>query len=235
MAKAKEKISMEPHPDNILVRISKAAWDELFFKRIIRDDGKEVDLFTRVEEKEGYDGRFAQNVSVGHIVAVGVNVKNVFLSDIAILDYLVSNNNDMTIGFFNGDKIVSMKAVTTYHDKPSRLNQNNRRAYNKGDIDVLSPLLGVVRKKEIIAFAPNVFIEHKSSTILLVSNTGVVMEQKEDVCTRKVISAAPDSDYQDGDVILVKDEDMMFRSVENKEIALAMDWEILAKKRYVEA
>ena len=225
----KLKMEITPHPDRVLIKISKAAWDELFYKKIKRDDGEEVTLFTELEAGEGYDKRFTQNVSVGAIIAVGANVKNVYLSDLAIIDYLVSNNEDYTIGYVNGDKIVSILAKTTYHTKDAKPFNDGRKAYVKGDYDEVSPLLGVVRKKQVIAFPPYVFLNFKSNLIARVLPNGQVVKSVEQISKREILSAGENSPFKDGDEILLKEDSMFSRHISNKEISLIFDTDVLCK------
>jgi hypothetical protein len=225
-----QKVSFIPHPDKVLVKITKASYDELFFKRIIRDDGKEVSLFTSIEEKEGMDDRYKQNVSVGVIVAVGKNVDNIFITDLAILDYMVSNDSDNLVGFVNGDRIVSLVAKTTYHNKSAKPDINFRKAYVKGDYDEVSKILGVVRKKQVIAFDPYIFLNSKSNKILSVLPNGQLTETIEYISKRDVLSADAKSNLKFGDEILLKEEDMFGRVIENKEISVIFKNYVLCKK-----
>lgn len=230
MKKSVERIQIIPHPSKVLVRISKAAWEQLFFKKIIRDDGEEVHLFTRLEEKDGYEQKWAQNVSVGQVMAVGSMVNNVHKDDLAILDYKVTNDPDCLVGMFNGDRMVCIPAITTYHEKNAKRGRNMRRAYRRGDMNVVSPLLGVVRKKELIAFDPYVFLEHKSNVIMLVNAAGLVVEQTEDIVTRKILAAPEDSGYVSGETVMVKEMDLFTRQINDKEISTTEWKDILCKK-----
>lgn len=226
----KKTLSFIPHPDRVIIKITKASWDELFYKKIIRNDGKEIQLFTQMEESEGYDKRFTQNVSLGVIVAVGDNVIDVYTTDLAILDYTVSNDNENLIGSVNGDRLVSIVAKTTYHTIDSKPDINMRKAYVKGDYDTVSPLLGIVRKKKIISFSPYIIMEQKSNLIVRVLPNGRLVETVEDISTRSVLAASNNSGYNDGDSVLLKEADMFSRTVNNKEVSLMYENEILCKK-----
>ena len=85
---------MRVHPDKVLIKITKDEWRDLFSIWINRANGERVQLFTDVEESDGYERRFKQNLSVGTIVAPGANVSGVIKGDVAIIDYLVTGADD---------------------------------------------------------------------------------------------------------------------------------------------
>jgi len=223
----KKGISFVPNPNNVLVKITKASMDEFFYKRIIRDDGEEISLLKTVEEKEGYDQRFTQNVSVGHIVAVGKNVKGIVLNDIVILDYLASNDDGSLIGYIDGDRFISIPAKTTYHEKDARPDMNFRKAYVKGDFDELSKVLGVVRGKKIIAFRPYVVLNHESNIISIVLPNGRLAEKSEPIVKREVVAAG--NEFKDGTQIYVKDEDLFERQIAHKTFSFAFETDVLCQ------
>ena len=225
--KDKKKAAFIPHPDKVLIKITKASMDEIFYKRIIRDDGSEVSLLKTVEHKEGYDLKYTQNVSIGHVVAIGTRVEGIQLNDIVILDYLASNDDGSLIGYINGDRFISLSAKTTYHEKDAKPDMNFRKAYVKGDFDEISKILGVVRGKKIIAFDPYVVLAHESNIIQMVLPNGRIVNKKEPIVKREVLSS---STFKDGSVIYVKDEDLFERNISHKEFSFAFSKDILLEK-----
>lgn len=224
----KEKMYITPHPDKVLLKITADEWAELFSVWIKRADGTKVQLFTDVQEDEGYEKRFKQNVSVGTVVAVGSNVKGIMKGDTAIIDYLVTGEDSSLVGFHNGHKLVSIKADTTYHTEDAAPYQDGRKAWNEGDYEDISPLLGYVRFNKVIARRPYVFLKQESNTKMQVSNGGLISETIEDVCTREVIAAHPDSGYKEGDMVVLKEMDLFSRNVGKKEISVIMEADLLA-------
>lgn len=215
-----------PHPDKVLIKITKSEWNDLFSVWITRHDGERVQLFTDVEEKEGYERRFKQNVSVGTVVAVGTNVSGVLKGDIAIIDYLVTAQDDSLIGYQNGNRLVSIKAKTTYHEYDSAPMFNMRKTYKKGDYDFLSPLIGVVRMGKVKAFTPYVFLKYESNEKLSVGEGGLVREVEHGLCKREIIGADAKSGYVDGQKVLVHEMDLFSRHVDKKEISVVFEQDI---------
>lgn len=223
-------ISFIPHPDKVLIKITKDSWDSLFCKWIVRDDGSKCQLFTQLEEAEGYDKRFTQNVSAGVIVAVGDNIHDVYPSDIAILDYLASNDIDVLAGYVNGDRLISVIKKTTYHTENSRPQIDGRKAYVIGDYDDVSSILGIIRNEKIIALDPYVFLNHKSNLIVAVLPNGRIRETVEDISEREILAAPEGAGFEDGDTILVKEPDIFSRTIGGKEVSVIMRQDILIKK-----
>lgn len=227
----KQIIRFKPNPDNIIVRLTKKAWEKLFYKDILNDEGKKIRLFTSVEKEEGFEDRFTQFLSVGEIVAVGTNIKDIIPhEDVAIIDYLVSNDPDCLMGFVNGDRIVSILAKTTYHTEDAEPFEG-RMAFAKGDIDVVSPLYGVVRDENLISFSPYVFFEDKKANILLVSETGVLIENRERFLERKAISVPASSVFDNGDDLGFQDGDHFSFSIGDKQICGVFQQDIMYSKK----
>ena len=227
----KDLLIIEPHPLKVLVKTTQKDYEELFFKWIKRDDGTQVQLFTTMKEDEGFDARYKQNVSVGRIVAVGDKVKNIFPSDLAILDYMVSNDNDSFVGTVDGDRMVSLLAETTYHTEDALPSATLRKAYVKGDYDELSKILGVIRNDKLISFSPYIFLTKEESKIVKLNTFALPNINTEgEIVERIVLSAFEGSGYKNGDRIAIKEEDLFFRTISGKEVAVCYFKEILYKK-----
>lgn len=226
----KQKISIKPHPDKVLIKVSKKDHEELFFKWIKNAEGKKVQLFTDIEAGEGFDKKFMQNVSCGTIIAVGVNVKDIYPTDVAILDYMVSNDESCLVGVVNGDRIVALDACTTYHDRDAPPSITMRKAHVKGDYDELSKILGVVRQDRLVSFSPYIFLSKESNLIVKVNSAGIMYEEEEFIVDRTVLSAFAGSGYKAGDKVTVKESDLFFKKISGREISICYYKEILGKK-----
>lgn len=224
-----EKLSIIPAPNRVLIRITKQQIEDLISKVIKRDDGTEARLFFEpIHAGEGYERRFQQNVSVGEVIGVGTNVRGVSVGDTAILDYLVSNLADDTIGFVSGNQIVSIIAHTTYHQNSSVL-INGRRAWAKGDYDHISRILGIVRGDELIPFDPYVFVEYESDFLSILNDLGEKMRSTAVVISRTVIAAPEKCIYECGDLIKLKRDDWFDREIIGRKIAICFKGDILCK------
>jgi hypothetical protein len=230
MNKREKRVSFLPHPEKVLIKITRKQFSDLFSKWVVREDGSKCQLFLDIEADEGYDKKFTQNVSVGTVVAVGENVKGIYPGDMAIIDYLVSTSSDALIGFVNSDMLVAVNAKTKYHTEDALPNIDGRKAFVKGDYDDLSPIMGVVREGKAIAMSPYVFLVHKTNKIVKVLGNGKIVEIPETISTREIISADPSSGYKDGDTIILKEIDLFERFIDNKTISVSYEADILCKK-----
>ena len=226
---AKEKINLVPHPDKALIKITKDEWNDLFSIWVTRSDGKRVQLFTDVEEEAGQERRFSQNLSVGNIIAVGSNVKGLLKGDIAIIDYLVTGNDESLVGHHYGNKLIVVPAITTYHDEDSTPMLDGRKTYKKGDYDVISPILGVVRMSKLIPFKPYVFLKWEDPRKMYVSPSGLKIEREDHICKREVIGAHPESGYKDGDIVMINEAMLFTRTIDKKEISVVFEEDIMVK------
>ena len=222
----KVMMNISVHPEKVLIKITQSEWNNLFSVWVTRHNGERVQLFTDVEEKAGYERRFKQNVSVGTVVAVGSKVSGILKGDIAIIDYLVTAQDDSLVGYQNGNRMVAIKAETTYHDSDSAPMFNMRKTYKKGDYDFLSPLIGVVRMGKIKAFSPYVFLKYQSNEKIMVGEGGLVREVEEGLCEREIIGADTKSGYADGQKVLVHEMDLFSRHIDKKEISVVFENDI---------
>jgi len=223
----KEKLEITVHPERVMIKITQGEWDALFTVNVRRADGSVVSLFTDVEESEGFEGRLQQNLSVGAIVAAGSKVEGILKGDIAIIDYLVTGNDDNLIGVTNGKRLIAIPAKTTYHTDDAAPFVDGKKAWVKGDYDTVSPLLGVVRMGKLIARRPYVFLSYESASQLKVAKTGMMYEETEPICTREVLSAHPDSGMKEGDKVKLREADLFFRHIAGKTISVIFEEDII--------
>lgn len=225
---AKEKMTLTPHPNKILVKITKANWNSLFSKYIKTSDGKEVELFTDIQEEQGYEKQFQQNVSIGKIIGTGENVTGIKPGDMAIIDYLVTTSGDSLVGYINGDMIVCITAETTYHKEDSPPNMNGRNAYVVDDYEEISLLYGVVRDKKLIPRDPYVFLVYENPNKLTVSKQGLMTEEVERICARKVLASHDKSICKEGQKIIVKEFDLFERTIDSKILSVVFEQDLIA-------
>lgn len=228
----KQMVHMVVHPKNVLIKITKSEWNDLFSIWLTQKDGTKIQLFSDVEEPEGYERRFRQNVSVGNIVSVGSKVKGLLKGDIAVIDYLVTANHDSMVLKHFGNRVVSIKADTTYHTFDSAPQHDGRKTFKTGDYEEISPLLGFVRMGKLYARAPYVFLKFEPTTKVAVNRLGMMIEKEDTICTREVLAASPESGYKEGDKVLIKEYDLFSRFIENeagrKEISVIFQDDILS-------
>lgn len=222
-------MQLEPHPDKVLIKITKDEWNNLFSIWITRHDGERIQLFKDTEAETGHEQRFRQNLSVGNVVAVGKNVKGVLKGDLAIIDYLVTGNDESLVGHHYENKMIVIPAFTTYHEKDAAPLIDGRKTYKKGDYDTLSPLLGVVRMGKVLPFRPYVFLKYENPSKMKVTKSGLQIEEEDDVCQREIVGAHKDSEYKDGDKVLIKEANLFTRSIDGKEISVIFEEDILMK------
>lgn len=215
------------HPKKVLIKITASEWENLFSIWVRRVDGTEIKLFTDMEESDGFEKRFQQNVSVGTVIAAGEKVRGIKKGDVAIIDYMVTGGDDALIGYQNGNKLVAIPAHTTYHTDSANPYIDGKRAWVEGDFGVISPLLGFVRLGKIYAMQPYVFLKYEKNTRMAVDKIGVRNEVVDEIITREVIGAHPDSGYVDGDKVIIKDTDLFSRVIDNKEISVVMESDII--------
>jgi len=220
-----EKISITPNVDRVLLRVPKAQWNSLFSKYVTDKDGKKVELFVDVEEQEGQDRRFRQNVSVAQVVAVGKNVHGIEKGDVAIVDYLVTGTTDMLVGSANGELVFSVPAITTYHQEDSVPTVTGNFTYKEGDFENISPVLGFIRNGKVYAFAPYVIFKKSEISNSKVSASGIVFEDDVDIVEMEVLSDS--ENFSCGDRVLINRFDLSEREIDGKAVCVCFDVDII--------
>lgn len=224
-----DQLSIIPAPNRILIRITKEQIENLISKQITKADGTKARLFfEHLHFNEGEDRRFQQNVSVGEVIGVGVNIRDIQIGDTVILDYLVSNQTEDVIGYFKGDQLICILAHTTYHESGSPM-VDGRQAWSKGDFNDISGILGVVRGDKLIPFDPYIFLEYKSDYLKILSMDGENMRSKEPVIKRSVLAAPEDSIFKCGDSVNLKKDDWWDREVGDYKIAIVFKQDLISK------
>lgn len=232
----KENDTFIPHPDFVLVKITKESRESLFKKKIKRLDGSEVELFVNVDSSVAMDRKSEIYVAIGEIVSVGENVKNVYPGDTALLHYLADNNADIIIGFEGEAKLIGIDAVTTYHADSrviheSRKGNRTQIVWQKGDYDNLSSLIGTIHGNEMRPREPFVILEHLPTTIQKVSEAGLLYLEREVIIRRKVLAVSEETTKEYGIEkameILVNDLDTFDLKIGDGKVSVINDQDVL--------
>jgi co-chaperonin GroES (HSP10) len=226
------------HPNSVLVKITKESRDTVFTKKIKRDDGTFVDFVMAIPPDKESDNYSTFFVSTGIIVGIGENVTGILINDIAILDYQVDNNEDIIVGYDGEDKLVCVDAVTTRHEEDyvvyaTRQSKRDQIVYSKGDFDILSKLLGIIRNQELIARDPYVFLNHKTNVEKKQTKSGITYNETKYCFEREILSAPKETTeklgFKKGDRIMVSDFDIFDITVDDKKISCIHDIDIITK------
>lgn len=239
-----------PHPDKIIIKITLESREALFAKKIKCDDGREIELFTS-QIPDDTDERHSQFfVSTGEVTHVGENVKNIIPGDIAILNYLLDNDENIIVGYDGVDKLIATSPVTVYcekdewayanrrvetdREKPSfgkKVSPKNVMVSAKGDYEYMSDVIGVIRGDELIPCDPYVFLQHESNSIARVSDSGILYTEDQKYFSRKVLGI---SDYSSrkykvgkGDDVLVDDFDIFEATIKDRKVSFVNDRDVV--------
>lgn len=231
--------------DKVIVRITKEMRETIYTKEIVRNDGTKVKLWKTVPAKDEIDERIsALFVQTAIVEAAGKEIDWIKVGDIAIVDYNLCNSKDKFFMKDNEDTLFWFNANTTYHKQDEIVYQNRKTkrdqiVNSKGDYDSLSLLLGVIRDNELIANSPYVFLEHESTVVSKVSNTGILYQEKQKMLSRKVLAISKDSEMRygikKGDEVLVDDFDIFtVKLTDDHIIDCVNDRDIVANSQLLE-
>lgn len=227
---------MKPIKSKIIVKITKQQWNDLFVKKIKRDDGTVVDLFLNVEAGKDDDRRFTLNIQSAEVVSVADDVEDVAPGDIALVEHTVSTDDGNLIEKNDEYELRCINAITTVHEKDEIAYANRRSPKPKdqviaksGDYNMISPLLGIVRGERIIARYPYIFLHHESNIISKVSPAGLLYEEEQMVYERLVLASGEEY-IQPGDVLVLRDFDVFYVGFEGKKFDVVFSKDVLAKK-----
>lgn len=225
-----------PHRNKIIVRIYFADRWHLFNQTIKRGDGTALVFAKAIElDDERLDAAYAQNVSVGEVIAVGKNLADrLRVGDIAIIDYLVDNDRDAVVSLSNEYKDVVVWANCLYHEADAPKEANGRRAFYKGEYKRIGQVFGAVRGDSLIAIEPYLFLEHESNVINVFSKVNLFFEETVSVIERKVLASYPGANAQEGEYIVVQDCDIFERVIDNKVVSTIFNIDVKLKKSHNE-
>lgn len=242
------------HPDHLIIKISRESRDAVFTKKIKRDDGSVVDLFmynpTAGKDNEAHNRHF---VASGLVAGVGANITKAKEGDIAILDYMLDNDDDIIVGYDGQDKLIVANPGTKYLKSEEWVYANRRtekdpkkNSYGQllcpHDIQVGKPedyenmaqVLGVLRGDELISFDPYLFLAHEETLIQKVSAAGILYSEDEKILTRQVLASSEESQLKfgvkAGMTIIVDDFDIFDIYFEGKKISAVNDVDVIMVK-----
>lgn len=226
--------------DKIIVKFSNESIESIYQgKEIIRTDGSKVRLFIARPAREEEDRKSALTVHTAIVTHVSDGIKDVLVGDIAVVNYDLFNEKNNIVEDKVGDGISFwLNATTTYHDSThiAYANKKSKRdqiVFERGDIDCMSFLLGVIRNDKLIARSPIVFIDHTSNEIQKVTTAGIMYVEKLKVFSRRILSVSQETSgkkkIQEGDKILVADLDIFEVKMFEKSVDAIYESDILAK------
>lgn len=227
---------MKPMQGKIFVRISHKQREDIFKHTFMGANGKETFLFLPDIGESTLKKRVFY-VQTGVVESVGVGCNNITIGDIAILDYTVADDKTRFIYSDDEGDVYWVNAHTTYHDTTmvafaNRKSPKDQIVYTSGDIDELSPLLGLVRNGELIPIQPYVFLEHKDNVFQKSTLVGITYEETQQVFVRKVLCAPQESlvtpKVKNGDNVLVRDFDIFMVTLDGRKLDCIVDTDILA-------
>lgn len=235
---------MKPINGKVLIKITKQQWETLFVKRIKRDDGTYCHLFTNVEAGETDDRRYILNIQNAEIVSIPNDIDgmgDIKIGDIALIDHLVSNDDEINLIEKNDQfELRCINAVTTIHqfDEVVYANRKSQRPKDqviarKGDYNEISPLLGIIRGEQIMARFPYVFLHHESNVISKVSAAGLLYEETQHAYERQILSSG-DEYYQDGETVFLRDIDVFPVKAGDRKFDCVFSKDIQAKKSWID-
>lgn len=205
--------------DKIIVSFTNESIESIYQgKEITRDDGSKVRLFIATPAGDDDDRKATLTVNTAFVTHVSEEVKDIQVGDIAIVNYDLFNSKNNLIEDRGGDGISYwLNSTTIYHDTThtAYANKKSKRdqiVYERGDIDEMSFLLGIVRDQKLIARSPIVFVDHTSNEQEKVTGSGLIYTEKLKTFTRRVLAIGEEASKSkrivEGDQVLVADFDV---------------------------
>ena len=229
-----------PNPDYVLVKITKEARESLFNKKIKTDDGREVLLFVAGDKGADDESMSQYFVSCGEIVSVGSNVKEIQPGDLGLIEYVCDNDPSIIVGYDGEDKIIAVRAVTTYCNKEHKISGGNKTrdqiVSSAGDYEELASLYGAFHGEKLIAVEPFVFLNYEDNKQLKVNAGGILYEDTQKMIVRKILSASPNSkenyNIKEGDNVLVDDFDIFTIEYNGAKVTAINDVDVKCNERW---
>ncbi len=229
---------LKPMPDRAILRITAKERESIYTKNYIRPDGTPFSLIVTVDEAAGFDRKATLYAKTAEVVSVGRQVKNIQAGDIAILDYKVDNDESLLLGWENGDKYVSVRAVSTYYKEDTwayadRRNPKDIRVTRKDGLESVSDILGCIRGDKLIANDPYVFIEHREQGKKKTAS-GIEYKDASKVAETKVLDVSLESSkkygVEAGRTVSVKFDDLFDVELPDGKICACNDEDILVQQ-----
>lgn len=225
-------------PDCVMVKISAEDREKLYTKWVVRNDGSKVQLFIQPDYSNDVTQRSKIFVNVAEVVQIGSSVKGIEIGDTAILDYTIDNDVDNVL-YYDDDKnkFIVVQATTILHQYDewayaTRKSPRDVKVSAKGDIQTVSPILGLIRKDKLIARFPYIFLEHLPTVVKKESAlVGIVYEEHEFILERKILSVSPESEKRYGmkenQKVILQDPDMFDINLGEGKIQAVIDNDVM--------
>lgn len=225
-------------PDCVMVKISAEDREKLYTKWIVRNDGSKVQLFIQSELDKNSIQRSKLFVNIAEVVQIGSDVTGIEIGDIAILDYTIDNDVDNVL-YFDDDKnkfiVIAGTTILHQYDEwayATRQSPRDVKVSAKGDIQTVSPILGLLRKDKLIARFPYVFLNHRPTTVKKESAlVGIVYEEHEYILERIILAVSSESEkrygMKEGQKVLLQDPDMFDVSLKEGKIQCVLDSDVM--------
>lgn len=227
-------------PDRVLVRFRDADYENMLLgKEIKKDDGGTVRLIIKKDWAKEMDARSTVFRRTADVIKVGSAVTGIEVGDTAIMDYKVDNDDSIVIGHDDIGKLVVCLGVTSYFTETviryaNRLNPKDTIMQQKGEINSVSDILGVIRNGKPIAKEPYVFLEYKTAKEMMVSASGIIYEQTKKTNEYKIISVSDKSKEKyflfDDSIVLVDELDTFHVELPNQHILICNDVDVKLSK-----
>ena len=186
-------------PNSCLVRFADEDLKDIFEGREIKkDDGTTVRLIIATDTTPDMDRKSKLFRRTAEVIQVGEGVQDVQVGDIAILDYKVDNDDSCTVAHDGIGKLVVVWATSTYVEedvitRANRVIKKDQVVARKGELQMVSDIMGVIRNGEIFAKDPYVFLKYDPFALKHNSSGLIYYEQKKDNVDLEVLAISDNS------------------------------------------
>lgn len=212
---------------NIIIKITNESISDIFSKKIITESGEEKTLVINVGAEDDEDRQSTLFTETAIVVSVSSDIHDIIVGDTAIISYeLIHDKSKMILSSDEGIFFV-INPTTKYHKEESMAFPNIKTpafqlVWEKGEVDELSPLIGVIRNGELIANSPYVFVSD-------VSDNGIM--ENEELIEATVFSHSDLSKdiygMSIGERVVLRDLDTFEISIQGKKIVCCNDVDLL--------
>lgn len=213
---------------NIIIRITNQSIDAIFSKKIVTNTGEEKTLSINVDADEDDDRKSTLFVETAIVTFVGRDIIGIEKDDIAIISYELINDKSKLIYSSEEEGLYyCITPVTKYHKQENIAFGNQKMpvsqlVWDKGEVDELSPLIGIIRNGELFANAPYVFLTDISEEPVY---------GNEELISAKIFGASETSkekySFNEGNEIVVRELDTFEINIDDKKIICCNDIDLL--------
>lgn len=227
--------NLQAPADHIIVRVDVEKRKTMFTKDIVTATGQTITLITTTEFELGCAECGLQTVGTAEVINVGKNVKNMQPGDMLMIDYTVELNQSAKPLKDTDGSVFCIRATTTYHEQDFIMGGNEKAnpkiIWKAGEINLLSPVIAIVRGDQIIVNDPFVLLQYVKVEVGFKANAeGILVKGKvEDLLLRTIICSSEEDSFAPGDVLLVDDLDLFERSINDKVFSVIFKQDILCK------